>query len=304
MAALVRIKRRLDEDPLETLVLNCKRRKTTENQNEDSESLSAVLRLAGTSQKEEHIDAILKKHRAGNAEELKDQYKKHSINFTDKLRAEAKESLKKNRYKVVNCFRKSLHSDEVEPQASTSSEVTVFDLESDENSPPEATNTDQEEMKYVYDFYYTSSDDFGEADIEDYVSVYPLNDPLVFGSARDNGLNNLDSDDESEDSNAEGNWRNSYPDEEDLESVNEDDMVEAVKRLDLEEDLLSSDFGEEDLVYSTEEEDFQDLDYDREDELRYGNLYAKFKAKNKDIQTSNLSNNFYYGDIDEDEFYY
>lgn len=51
MAAVVRIKRRLDEDPLETLVLNCKRRKTSGADEAQQQELSAVLRLAGTSQK-------------------------------------------------------------------------------------------------------------------------------------------------------------------------------------------------------------------------------------------------------------
>lgn len=51
MAAVVRIKRRLEEDPLETLILNCKRRKPLEGSGEKSEDVSAVLRLAGTSQK-------------------------------------------------------------------------------------------------------------------------------------------------------------------------------------------------------------------------------------------------------------
>lgn len=55
--------------------------------------------------------------------------------------------------------------------------------------------------------------------------MHPLNDPLIFGSARDNGLDGLDSDDNSEDSNAENHWMNDYPDEEDLESITEDDMV-------------------------------------------------------------------------------
>lgn len=56
-------------------------------------------------------------------------------------------------------------------------------------------------------------------------SVYPLNDSLFFGSIRGKGLNNSVSDDDSEDSNAENNWKNDYPDEDDLESINEDDMV-------------------------------------------------------------------------------
>lgn len=52
MAAVVRIKRRLDENPLETLVLNCKRRKPNgPEEKAEPEDLSAVLQLAGTSQK-------------------------------------------------------------------------------------------------------------------------------------------------------------------------------------------------------------------------------------------------------------
>lgn len=52
MAAVVRIKRRLDENPQETLVLNCKRRKPNgPEETAAPEDLSAVLKLAGTSQK-------------------------------------------------------------------------------------------------------------------------------------------------------------------------------------------------------------------------------------------------------------
>lgn len=66
--------------------------------------------------------------------------------------------------------------------------------------------------------------------------------------------------------------------------------------------MLSSDSGDEAVVYGNDEEDFQEkeTEVDREDELRYGKLYAKFKAKNKNIETTNLASDFYYGDIDED----
>ncbi|CAG9769098.1 unnamed protein product [Ceutorhynchus assimilis] len=307
MAAVVRIKRRLDEDPLESLVLNCKRKKSNgSKQSEEHEDLSAVLKLAGTSQKEENIEALLRKHRVGDAAELKEQFKKHPVNISDKIRADLKESSKNNRYKIVNCFRKTLNSEDNEPQASCSSasEVTVFDVETDHNSNEPATVNQEPSMKYVYDFYYTNSDDFGEADIAEYVSVYPVNDPLVFGSIRDNGLLDNDSDDESEDSNAENYWKNDYPDEEDLESVNEDDMIEAVKNLKMDEDLLSSDSDAENLIYSREEEDFQQANIDKEDELRFGQKYAVFKSKNKNVETTGLANDFYCGDIDEEEYYY
>lgn len=49
MAALVRIKRCLDEDPLESLILNCKRRKPNGKENDNTEELSTVFQLAATS---------------------------------------------------------------------------------------------------------------------------------------------------------------------------------------------------------------------------------------------------------------
>ncbi|KAF7287032.1 hypothetical protein GWI33_002417 [Rhynchophorus ferrugineus] len=307
MAALVRIKRRLDEDALESLILNCKRRKPNGEENGNTEELSTVFQLAGTSSQEEHIENVLKTHRLNNVPDLKDHFKKHDVNISDKLRKEIKTSSKNNRYRVVNCFRKTLSDTELENEAdnSNNSEVTIFDLEANFNNDPiDNKNAATDESKFVYDFYYTSSDDFGEAEIGDYVSVYPLNDPLVFGSIRDNGLISSVSDDDSEDSNAEGNWRNDYPDEDDLESINEDDMVQAVNRLDI-DDNLSSDSGEEEFIYSKDEEDYQDFEDDnKEDELRYGKLYARFKAKNKNVETSNLASDFYYGDIDEDEYHY
>lgn len=48
MAAVVHVKRRLDEEPLEALILNCKRRKTCDNASNDLQQLSAVLKFAGT----------------------------------------------------------------------------------------------------------------------------------------------------------------------------------------------------------------------------------------------------------------
>lgn len=82
--------------------------------------------------------------------------------------------------------------------------------------------------------------------------------------------------------------------------------VQAVKNLKVDEDVLSSDSGEENFVYSREEEDFQDEEgeVNKEDELIYGKQYAQFKAKHKNVTTTGLANDFYYGDIDEDEYVY
>lgn len=86
-------------------------------------------------------------------------------------------------------------------------------------------------------------------------------------------------------------------------SVNEDDMVEAMKNVDLEDDLLSSDEGEEGFVYSIDSEavGFEE-DIDESDVHRYGERYARFKARHKkDVNKSNGVRDLYYGDIDEED---
>lgn len=125
----------------------------------------------------------------------------------------------------------------------------------------------------------------------------------MFGSARDNG-GNESSDTESEDSNAESNWKNDYPDESDVESVTKEDMVKAVKRITIEDDL-SSDDGEEGFVYSIDSEaaGFEE-DIDETDVRRYGEMYARFKARHKHTDKEESKSNLYFGDIDENEYYY
>lgn len=112
--------------------------------------------------------------------------------------------------------------------------------------------------------------------------------------------------DDSEDSNAENNWRNDYPDEDDMQSITEEDIIQAMKNVDLDEDLLSSDDGEEGFIYSVDSEaaGFEE-DIDETDVHRYGERYAKFKAKHKNlVQSDGLETDLYYGDIDENEYYY
>lgn len=107
--------------------------------------------------------------------ELKEQYKKHAVDISAKNRSDSKEASKNSRYKVVNCFRRPLADQETsaEPAAegSSPSEVTVFDIETETSRPQVEANEEPAEARYVYDFYYTSSDDFGDADIQDYVRL-------------------------------------------------------------------------------------------------------------------------------------
>lgn len=136
-----------------------------------------------------------------------------------------------------------------------------------------------------------------------FFSVYPLSDNLVYGSHRDNGINHSDSYD-SEDSNAENDWRNDYPDESDMESVTEDDMIRAVQRVTLDgESDLSSDKDDEDLLYNNEDSDdacLEDL-VDEEDVRKYGRVYARFRARAKRLEEPKIHNpDLYYGDIDNE----
>lgn len=135
-------------------------------------------------------------------------------------------------------------------------------------------------------------------------SVYPLSDQLVYGSHRDNGLS--DSYD-SEDSNAENNWRNDYPDESDMESINDEDMIQAVKRMNVDEESdLSSDDGEEEYAYNTNYDDTSlDDTVDENDVKQYGKMYARFKARAKKLaEPDDIDHGLYYGDIGDDEEYY
>lgn len=130
-------------------------------------------------------------------------------------------------------------------------------------------------------------------------SICPLKDPLFFSPSEDQ----LDSDVDSEDSNAENNWRNDYPDEDDMLSINDDDMIEAMANVDIEDDLLSSDDGEEGFVYSIDSEaaGFEE-DIDETDVHRYGERYARFKMRcKKEAEDSSRDRDLYYGDIDDDD---
>lgn len=76
---------------------------------------------------------------------------------------------------MVNAFRKSLDTEEEESHTKKVSQVTVFDVETEQNSN-EPSSSQDEDSRYVYDFYYTSSDDLGDANIEDSVRlVYNFN---------------------------------------------------------------------------------------------------------------------------------
>jgi hypothetical protein len=88
---------------------------------------------------------------------------------------------------------------------------------------------------------------------------------------------------EDEDSNEEGNWRNDYPDEDEMsgnESIGERDMRRAMNNFDIGNDLSSDDEAQNGFVYSVDSEaiSFED-DLDFCDVNRYGEAYARYKKR-------------------------
>lgn len=100
--------------------------------------------------------------------ELKENFKGHIVDLTKKLRTERQQKSKNNRYKIVNCLRsQSLDTSGVKDGSDSiqQTDITILDVEADTNgNKPQDSKTEE---KYVYDLYYTSSDYFGETELEE-----------------------------------------------------------------------------------------------------------------------------------------
>lgn len=288
MSTIIRVKRRCDEEPQDIIIVNCKKRKTSEETLDSSDKTPTVLQLAGTVKNQE--DDVLKHCKTSLKENIETDIKKKTHqnvfqSIRDRVREECIQNSKENRYKVVNLCRSNSHNDDG---------VTIVDVEADKMVEDVETKP-----QYVYDLYYTISDDLGEIYDHDLVGVYPLSNELVYGSHRDNGAADSD-DDESEDSNAENNWRNEYPDEDeyrDDNSITEDDMISAMQHVHLDKDDLSSDDENAGFIYSIDSEaaGFEE-DIDESDVNRYGERYALFKARYKKSERDSS--------VDDEDFYY
>lgn len=94
-------------------------------------------------------------------DELEQQFKKHSIDLNKKLRQQTLQDSKNSRFKVVSCFRSENGlKDNTEEDLGTAG-LTVYDVEA-----PTVNNPTDKENNYVYDLYYTTSDDLGEVSEE------------------------------------------------------------------------------------------------------------------------------------------
>ncbi|XP_059618040.1 uncharacterized protein LOC132262709 isoform X2 [Phlebotomus argentipes] len=185
MAAVIRVKRRIDEEPLNAFVLNCKRRKVSpENAREavasssksndvgllsSGEEKSTILKFAGTveSQDESHITKMTKEE----AKELmgKTRIPQPVARARDSHRLKTQEE----RFRIVNCSRAvdSSGSGEEKP-------ITILDIEKQSTLPAaeetaqspsrqaEPENRQGFRLDFVYDLYVSELGDL-ETDIDD-----------------------------------------------------------------------------------------------------------------------------------------
>ncbi|XP_028027775.1 probable RNA polymerase II nuclear localization protein SLC7A6OS [Bombyx mandarina] len=261
---VIRVKRRLEDNPHDALVVTCKRPKT------DPESCQSlfVFRATITNQETADIKDLV------SPADSKLQPRHNVKDIVEKLRKDQKASSSKSRYEIVNCNR-SIEKD--------TDNFNLVDLQK--------TDDVDDGIEYAYDLYTIPKQDFDLSVIDSFASIET---DLILGT-HDDGCDTTSGDevDDDDDSNDENNWRNDYPDSE-KSSIDEDDIVRAMERVDL-EDNLSSDDGE-DKIYDTN-------DYEENVRL-YGTGYAKYKAKilaeNPDLSNRSLIHSVKMKDIDEE----
>ncbi|GAB0088690.1 hypothetical protein DMENIID0001_031540 [Sergentomyia squamirostris] len=288
MAAVVRVKRKIDEEPLNAFILNCKKRKIAEEAAADPEGAScsqkndekslladkdetmAILKFAGTvNSQDDNISGHIKKLSKEEAKEVLS--KTRTPQPVARSRDSNRMKSQQDRFKIVNCSRTVDSSEGGEGQS-----ITILDIEKqDPLLNQEVRNTfpqDSEMSNFVYDLYVTDlqdiEPDINDGFLENQISICPFNN-LTYGSHMDNGLGGKDSDDDdSEDSNAEDNWRNDYPDSDPDSSIDERDMRRAVENFNLDSEDLSTDSDDplSSLRRRRRHDSYGDYEEDYEDE--------------------------------------
>lgn len=315
MAAIIRLKRRVDEDPLDAFVLNCKRQRTDSVDPQQStgagaadltSETSTVLKFAGTFSEPNNIPTHIQQ-RLSKDEAKEAISREHRPKIAIRNRAALRQNAQNSRFRIVNCTRSLSQVDGAEGAtivdverdiASTAAEPAIAAASNSEDKRPEAVEQD-----YVYDLYVVDEAQQQQQrhvpyipDNLDDISVAIFDYPL-FSSHRPLGDRSDDSLEESEDSNDENNWRNDYPDEDedeyndDRQSIDEYDMREAVEDLELGEDL-SSDDDDADVAYRPRTGGIRGLRFSTigddvvsdhwvsaKDVKLFGMAYARYKAR-------------------------
>lgn len=280
MPAVVRVKRRINEEPLGAFVLNGKKRRIDDSSTippartfdlfaNNKDEISTILKFAGTVQsQDDNVTTQIARLTKDEAIVLAKKQRQQPItNLTERARQEMRDQSNENRFKVVNCFR-SIESQEItivdiekqsQPLPTTSSSSLSMTPQLGrqnfgggarggitENFPPNSNG-------YVYDLYLPENEQqANDVDFTDnYLSIHAC-DQLVYEDCYNDDEERAE---ESEDSNEENYFCNDYPDEEDeveedIHSINLQDMRRAIDNV----NLCSDDEG----ILSTDENDYEE----------------------------------------------
>jgi len=253
MAAVVRIKRRLSQEPAEALLLvsSTKRFKAGHGPLKEEPN---IFKFCGTvDDQEKNLDIIAKLVEKGQKTSHQDQVKRKSTNGSRMTPSSSQEK----RLKLLNQLRKVDES---------SASFRLYDLVSEQQSPKTSTSSTSDvvlcngvpllvekaspapEEAFVFDVYYAHCGDIDDTYIDQLLSVQPYSLEQQYAES--------DEAEEDEDSNDENNWRNDYPDteedDEDRWSDGELDLATGLTRMKLNESDLSSE-DEGDLIYSKDD---------------------------------------------------
>ncbi|KAL1458665.1 hypothetical protein WDU94_008795 [Cyamophila willieti] len=219
MAAVVRLKRRCGDNPIDSLLFASKRLKTD---NSDCTIDPTLFKFAATvANKEQDCSASACVNKVLQSEHVtlnntpspdgtnrKSLKNKRISDITQKLRKENQLHSQDSRYQVVNLFRNIKPEDSTEDSDITP--LTVIDIVNQDKS-----NEEIKETEYVYDLYYTHmGTDLDELIAGNTYSILPIQDELVVGG--DSEDSDLEPNEDDEDSNEEGNYRNEYPEDDEV----------------------------------------------------------------------------------------
>ncbi|XP_029164679.1 probable RNA polymerase II nuclear localization protein SLC7A6OS [Nylanderia fulva] len=262
MTAVLRVKRKNTDTPLDWLVIACKRARTGSPLLDESlPAVQTVVQFAGTltdptEDVTQHVAKVMPKiaTEVGVKRTCDSSY---PANISNKKWIGGDSVIE--RYKVVNCQRSQ---DTLNEEKSEEKWMTLIDVEdswSVSGTAKENAKKSEDIEDFVFDLYCGQTEDnvwFENNEIMVQEPVYPC---LVSDDDK--------SEDSSEDSNAESNWRNDYPDSDPDRSRDEDEDY-------------NSDYSNDDHFHNDPREE--------EDKQIYGRSYAEYR---KMIQLANFNDN-------------
>lgn len=173
MTAVIRVKRRIDEEPFDAFVLNCKKRRLEDTISYDAASTSnksktnlfqnatetsTVMKFVGTVPNENDISTHISRLTTKSDAETAARKERKPMPIS-KSRAQARVDSHENRYKVVNCYRTLENGG-----ATNEPDVTVVDIvkqntqektneQSTSDMPNETNSVTESSDNFVFDLY-------------------------------------------------------------------------------------------------------------------------------------------------------